>query len=107
MKVSFYNISQLSTIQDVVKYGSQIFTQIQNIFTNGVSFGDNIDCKIVSVIFSGTSVSNVTHGLGRTPVGYFPVGLSVPMTISSNGMGNSTSIPLQSTVSGTAQMCIF
>ena len=47
-----------------------IVTQVNG----GLTFAENISCKIVSVTFANVNVEQaINHGLGRVPAGYFPI----------------------------------
>jgi len=51
----------------------QLFiTSVVKILDRGISFGDNIDCKLVTITTNATPDTEDTtaHGLGKTPTGF-------------------------------------
>jgi hypothetical protein len=55
----------LTALGDVLK-------KLESILNRGITFSDNVDCKLVSFTSSGTpdAENTVAHGIGKVPTGY-------------------------------------
>src|SRR6267142_6463697 len=82
MRVTNFDVKNVTSLDDVQRFISQTITQIVTIVNGKATFTDNIDCRLVNVTFTASAVdTQVTHNLGRTTVGYFLTGSSTPMSI--------------------------
>lgn len=63
--------------QDLYQALQDIFTQVIKILDRGVTFSENVDCRIVSYTSNGSANTEdtVAHTLGKVPIGYIVVGL--------------------------------
>lgn len=103
------SISNLQTDEDLVRFSSQIFDQLQQMFDGNIGFTDNCKTTLVPVVFGKANFQQaVTHALKFIPTGYIQCGASVPGIIF-DGLGgkNSEFIYLQASVAGTYKVLIF
>lgn len=75
MRVKDINISNLTDLDEVLRFLNPFCDQVSSALQNGLSFQDNIRASIVPVSFSTNANQNlvVTHKLSATPVGYIAI----------------------------------
>lgn len=106
-------LSNLKTLDDVVRYHSMAFDEFTRVFTGNISFTDNMFVSRVSVRFTAIDTDAVVmHTLQTIPTGYLVVGKSVAMNIydGTNTVANpwtSTYLQLKSDTVGTATVLVF
>lgn len=55
---------------------SDFFRKIVNILNRGITFGENVDCRLITFTSSATpdAENTVAHTLGKVPIGYIVYG---------------------------------
>lgn len=71
MKVwSLPTLQSVQRWEDLRNFASQALNNFSQIFSNNVSFGDNVFCQIVTgVSITSTSDTKISHTLGVVPIG--------------------------------------
>lgn len=103
-------ISNLKTLDDVIRYNSIVFDAFLNTFTGNISFTDNIFVSRVDLSFTGANTETiVNHTLKVIPTGYIKVRSSAAMEIydSSVNLWNKGYIYVKSSAIGTATILVF
>lgn len=106
-------IQGVNSIEGLRRFVANALDSILTQFNGKLDFGDNIrSFGPVAVEFSNTLPMKINHGLGRTPIGYFVVGLSAAAIVFNPDRASfpwtDTQIFLQSnTASIDAQILIF
>lgn len=106
-------IQGVNSIEGLRRFVANALDSILTQFNGKLDFGDNVRTfGPVSIEFTGTLPTKVNHGLGRTPIGYFIVGLDAAAIIYNPDRTSfpwtDTQIFLQSnTANITAQVLIF
>lgn len=95
--------------EDVPKFTELALEDVVKAINGGISFSDNIDCKIVPITFGAANTQQaVGHGLGRVPSGYLVVSSNVATSVYNGSSGSSTSqIYLQSSLPATVSLLFF
>jgi hypothetical protein len=95
--------------KEVPRYVNIYCDQLTSIVNGGISFRDNMDGFLTSVVFSNSGTdATITHNLGRVPFGYLTCGTTVAMIIYDGTVAaNATTITLQASAAGTARLFIF
>ncbi len=57
---------------DLYRILSEFFRKITTILNRGITFNENVDCRLNSFTSSGTpdAENTIAHGLGKVPTGY-------------------------------------
>lgn len=108
MRVS--TAADISNIKDdeIKRFQTQFNVQIKDVINGGVSFADNIKCRVLSVTFGGANQSTqVTHGLGSIPVGYAKIGGPNIVVFDASQDFTSENIYVQATAAGTVTLLIL
>lgn len=63
---------------DLYRVLSEFFRKIVTILNRGITFDENIDCRLNTFTSSGTpdAENTIAHGLGKVPTGYVIYGLN-------------------------------
>lgn len=63
---------------DLYRILSEFFRKIITILNRGITFNENVDCRLNSFSSSGTpdAENTIAHGLGKVPIGYIVYGLN-------------------------------
>lgn len=109
MKIANFDVSNVGSIEDVKRFISQTMAQVITIINGRITLADNFDGKIVSASFTAVNTDTaVTHGLGRTAIGYILVTASAAMSIYTGSQaGDGTTIFLRSNNPGSATILVF
>lgn len=105
----FYNLEQLKDDKEVLQYTSIQLKSFYDILSSGIKFQDNVNCRVISATFTAANTDTVfNHGLGFTPLGYQPIGLTAAMSVYNGTVAfNSTDITLKSSAIGVATLLVF
>jgi len=81
-KISPINITNLSSVQQLVQFINPFFGQLTTALNNGLSFQDNIRAT-TKVVYFPTANQNVqvAHQLNATPIGYLAIRTSAACSI--------------------------
>lgn len=103
------NVSNVTTVDDLARYSSIVFEQVESILNGGITFTDNFQGIVVSVSFSAANVEvQIAQPLGKIPVGYILIKASAAMSIyDGNSANTANSIFLKSSAIGNAQLLVF
>lgn len=89
----------------------ELFKNLSDILNAGISFTDNVDCKLVSYASNATpdTEDTLAHGLGKTPTGFIVVAKDKAGDIYNGGTADDkTNIHLKCSVASvTATLLIF
>lgn len=102
-------ISNLKTIEDVVRFIQPFITDVSETINGNIQFDQNCSVAILDVTFDTANAEKaVSHSLGRVPIGYFKIG-SGAATVLYNGTtaNDSSTIYLQANVATTAKVLVF
>lgn len=89
------DILNIKTIQDLTRFLSNAFRDIQQAVNGNITFSENFRGTFVSVNFTAANTNTfLTHGLGYTPSGYIVTTASAAMSVYD---GNQTAAPFDST----------
>lgn len=63
---------------DLFRILSEFFRKVVTILNRGITFSENVDCRLDSFTSSGTpdAENTIAHGLGKVPIGYIIYGLN-------------------------------
>lgn len=87
------NVSNLKTVEELGRFTQIAFDDIDNVLNGNVEFIENISVKKIDCLFSQANADTVfQHGLGRTPAGFFVVGLDVASIIYNATTANTTDL---------------
>lgn len=64
-----FQTQSIKSLDDVVRFLSQAMSNISQILTNRVSFTDNIDAQVLDIEITQSN-QQITHTLGRVPIGF-------------------------------------
>lgn len=104
------DLSSTTDPQEFIQKASQLFKQLCDILGGKLTFGDNIQGRMVDAVFTAANSDTiVSHGLQYTPTGYLVIGKSVALDVyGMSGPGwNGDVILLRSTAVGTAKLIVF
>lgn len=103
------DISNITTLDDLVRYSSIITNSIVSAVNGGLDFTDNCNVSNVSVTFPAANVQvKVTHTLNRIPQGYLVAGRATNLQVfDGTSAMNSSEIFVQSSAAGTAKLLIY
>jgi len=103
------NVSNVTTVTDLARYTSITLDQIQSILNGGITFVDNFQASTISANFTAANTEfQLSHSLGRIPVGYILINASAAMIIYNGGSANTANdIFLKSSAIGTGQILVF
>lgn len=75
-------ISNLKTLDDVIRFNSIVFDEFLRVFSGNISFTDNMFVSRQVVAFTAANTDTVVpHKLGVIPTGYLKVGSTAAMTL--------------------------
>lgn len=103
------DILNLTEPEEIARFCSNAFREIQQIINGNISFEDNFRGKTVEVTFTVINQdTRIEHGLGYVPTGYIVTTKDVALNVY-DGAADTTSsaIFLRSTLAGTANILIF
>lgn len=103
--------SNLTTWEDLRRYVSIQVDDILAALNGRLSFGDNVQAKLMGASFSasGTAVE-IQHNLGFVPNGYFLAGSDQPIMLYDGGTNTTTSLFIKAsgaTFPASARVMIF
>lgn len=64
-----FQTQSIKSLDDVVRFLSQAMSNISQILTNRVSFTDNMDAQVLDIEITQSN-QQITHTLGRVPIGF-------------------------------------
>lgn len=104
------NVVNINGVQELARFCSNAFSEIQQIINGNISFEDNFRGKVLTVDFVAANVdTRILHDLGYVPTGYIVCSKSVALVDVYDGdqAATSTTIFLKSAVAGTVDLLIF
>ncbi len=103
------DIDRLQTEDEVKRWVSLAFDQLQSLINGGLSFSDNFNAKILSITISTANVDVASlHGLGRVPSGYIVLGSSAATSVYDGASANTSSILyLRASVAATVKVLVI
>lgn len=106
---NLFNISNLKTIDDLIKYLSPVLSEISDTINGKLDFDSNIRTSFVTCVFTAANVETaITHTVGRVPMGYILAGSSAVTRLYDGTTANTDSIIyLKSDAAVTARILIF
>jgi len=103
--------SNLTNWEDLRRYISIQVDDILAALNGRLSFGDNIQSKLIGTTFSASgSVSELVHNLGYIPNGYILVGSDQAITVYDGGQNTTSNLYLKAsgaTFPASARVMIF
>jgi len=102
-------LSNLETLEDVTRYGTQVIREIVDLINGNLRITDNLSVSLRDVVFSASSTEvQVEHGLNRLPTGYILVKSNVSTTLFDGDTANSTTlIYLKASAAANTKVLIF
>lgn len=103
------SLSNIDTLDGLIKWVSQMATDIVNVINGKVSLTDNCQTSLVTVNFTAANTEiPVPHSLGMVPQGYLDAGKSAAITVFDGTTSNTSStLFVKSSGVGTAKLLIF
>ena len=103
------DLSNIKTLDDLVRYTSQAMNQVYDILQSGVEFDVNIASQTLSATFPQANTEfMVTHKLGKTGLRFLVVDKSVSCDVYHNASrDNKTQISLKCTQATTVTLILF
>lgn len=109
MRAPQTNISNLKTLDEVIRFASISLGSIINVINGNLTLRDNVFGEFLSFTFTAANQEvSVEHSLKTAPNGYLVVSMDSPMIIYDGLTPNTdTVLYLRSSAAGTAQVFIF
>ena len=88
-----YNLSNLLTVDDLIRFLSQITDEYATVVNGQLQFDQNLKTSTVDVRFTAANTQvSVPHGLARVPTGYIQAKSNVAARIYDGGSTNTDSV---------------
>ena len=104
-----FNISQLKTTEEVVRFMSIITDEMQQVINGKIDFDSNIRTNVVDVSFTTANAEKpIAHTLNRVPIGYILVKTNVAVRLYDGATTNTAStIYIKADAIATTKVMVF
>lgn len=110
MKIkSVLSLSNLKTLEDLVRYVSQFADAVSLVVNGRIEIQDNLFVSSVTADFTAPNTTvGVAHDLGRVPVGYLVTGLGSALIVFDGTTTNTNStLYVQASATGSARLLVY